>query len=135
MALETHPDLATNGDVATRTMAGVAHPNIRINFDTANVCFYNEGVTATGELEKVINFVASVHLKDTNGGFKDWHFPALGEGVVDFPEIYRMLDERGFDGPSTLELEGIRDEDLSLEAAHERIENSLAYLRAQGLMD
>ena len=69
VVLETHPDLATSGEIARQTMEGVNHPNVRINFDTANVCFYNEGATAVSELEKVIDYVASVHLKETDGGY------------------------------------------------------------------
>ena len=32
-----------------------------------------------------IDYVGSVHLKETDGGYESWHFPALGKGVVDFP--------------------------------------------------
>ncbi|MCZ6635886.1 MAG: sugar phosphate isomerase/epimerase [bacterium] len=135
VVLETHPDLVTNGDVARETMAGVAHPNVQINFDTANLYYYNRNITATGELAKVIDHVASVHLKDTDGGFESWHFPALGEGVVDFPEIFSMLFERGFDGPFTLELEGIQGETIDRQGVEKRIEDSLAYLKTCGMMD
>ena len=134
VALETHPDLATNGDVALETMQGVSHPNVRINFDTANVYYYNRGVNATEELRKTIDSVASVHLKDTDGGYESWHFPALGEGVVDFPAIFQMLDAREFEGPYTLELEGIRGEEITREGVEKRVEASLAYLRRCGLM-
>ena len=135
VALETHPDLVTNGDVALETMQGVNHPHIQINFDTANVYYYNREVSATGELEKILDDVTAVHLKDTDGGFQSWHFPALGEGVVDFPAVFQMLAERAFYGPYTLELEGIRGEDLTREGAEKRVEDSLAYLRANGLME
>ena len=37
--LETHPDLVTNGQVGAQTMSAVNHPNVRINFDTANVYY------------------------------------------------------------------------------------------------
>lgn len=134
VALETHPDLATNGDVARETMAGVAHPNVRINFDTANVYYYNRDVTAEGELAKVADYVASVHLKDTDGGFESWHFPALGEGVVDFKACLDVLGRVGFDGPFTLELEGIQGETLTEALARERIEKSVAHLREIGLI-
>ena len=132
VVLETHPDLATNGDVARATMEGVGHPNVRINFDTANVCFYNEGATAVSELEKVIDYVASVHLKETDGGYKSWHFPALGEGAVDFPKVFEMLADRSYSGPYILELEGIKDEVLDQEGVHGRIEASLDYLAGHG---
>ena len=134
VALETHPDLVTNGEVGRETMAGVAHPNVRINFDTANVFYYNRDVTAEGELGVVADYVASVHLKDTDGGFESWHFPALGEGVVDFRACMDLLEQSGFSGPYTLELEGIQGEDLTEELARSRVEASLAHLRTIGLI-
>jgi sugar phosphate isomerase/epimerase len=134
VALETHPDLVTNGEVGRETMAGVAHPNVRINFDTANVYYYNRDVTAEGELGVVVDYVASVHLKDTDGGFESWHFPALGEGVVDFRACTDLLEQSGFSGPYTLELEGIQGEDLTEELARSRVEASLAHLSKIGLI-
>ena len=132
VAVETHPDLAENGTVALQTMQAVDHPNIRINFDPANVHYYNQGVDAVEELRKIAPYVASVHLKDTNGGYHTWHFPALGEGVVDFPSIFRILNERGMSGPFTLEIEGIEGEDLSEEEMQARVARSLDYLKRIG---
>ena len=134
VALETHPDLVTNSEIGLETMAGVAHPNIRINFDTANVYYYNRNVTAEGELEPLSAYVASVHLKDTDGGFESWHFPALGEGVVDFSACIKVLEASGFTGPFTLELEGIQGEAFSESLAKSRVEASVAYLAQIGLI-
>jgi sugar phosphate isomerase/epimerase len=96
--------------------------------------YYNRDITATGELEKVIDYVAAVHLKDTNGEFQTWNFPALGEGVVDFSAIFDRLYKRNYTGPFTFELEGIKGEDLSQEDTHNRIEQSLSYLREKELV-
>ena len=134
VVMETHPDLITNGDIARQTMEAVNHPNVRVNFDTANLYYYNRDITATGELEKVIDYVAAVHLKDTNGEFETWHFPAIGEGVVDFPAIFDRLYKRNYTGPFTFELEGIKGENLSREGTHARIEQSLTYLREKELI-
>ena len=135
VALETHPDLVTNGDVALETMRGVNHPNIRVNYDTANVYYYNEGADAVEEFEKIVDHVAAIHLKDTSGEFRAWHFPALGEGIVDFPEIFSKFSEKGKDGPYTLEIEGIESEDLSRLEVEKRVEESLEYLNSKGLVD
>ena len=134
VAMETHPDLITNADVALETMKAVNHPNIRVNFDTANVHYYNENVDAVKEFEKIVDYVGAVHLKDTNGGFKTWHFPALGEGVVDFPAIFKLFAARGAAGPYTMELEGIEGEDLTREQVEARVAKSVQYLKDNGLM-
>ena len=135
VAMETHPDLVTNADVALETMRSVDHPNIRVNFDTANVHYYNEGVDSVDQFRKIAHAVAGVHLKDTNGGYQTWHFPALGEGIVDFPSIFEIFAGHGRNGPYTLEVEGISGESLTRQDVERRIEQSLDYLHDHGLAD
>ena len=132
IVLETHPDLVTNAAVALRIMRATDHPHVRINFDTANVYFYNRDVDAVAELRQIAPYVASLHLKDTDGGFEHWHFPALGRGVVNFPGIFTVLDDIAFDGPCTLEIEGIEGETRTERLVCDRIAESLGYLRGLG---
>jgi sugar phosphate isomerase/epimerase len=106
VGLETHPDLCENGGNALETMQAVGHPNVGVNFDTANIYYYNDGASTMDELRKIVDYVVSVHLKDTRGGFKSAEFPVFGEGVVDFPSVFELLNGRGFHGPFTMELEG-----------------------------
>jgi sugar phosphate isomerase/epimerase len=130
VALETHPILCHNGDEALKTMEGVNHDNIRINFDTANIYYYNENVDAVEELKKVVEYVASVHLKDTDGTPRSFAFPPVGDGIVDFPEIFRILNGVGFYGPFTFELESTKREEMAA-----ALEKSVNYLRRTGCID
>ncbi len=130
ISLETHPILCQNGDVGLKTMEGVNHDNVRINFDTANIYYYNENVDAVVELKKVAKYVASVHLKDTDGKLKSFSFPPLGEGIVDFPEVFRILNELGFHGPFTFELESTKGEEMAA-----ALEKSVNHLKATGCID
>lgn len=132
VTMETHPDLCQNGDQMLQTMQGVDHPNIRLNFDPANIIYYNEGMDAIQELEKVAKYVRSFHLKDSPGGYKELRFPVLGKGVIDFPRVFEILNGLGFHGPFTLELEGISG--LSLEDTHQRVVDCVEYLRSIGAM-
>ena len=129
VCLETHPDMAHNGDIALETMKGVNHPNICINFDTGNVYYYNHNVTAVTEVQKIVEYVGAVHLKDTNGGFRTWHFPTLGEGVVDYKAVFQTLNDAGFYGPFTMELEGIEGENLDEAGVKARVADSLQHLK------
>jgi len=129
LALETHPDLVTNADVALQTMRAVDHPQVRLNFDTANIYFYNRGADCVEQLRKVAPYVVAVHLKDTDGGYGHWHFPALGQGLVDFPQVFEVLDATGFRGPYTLEIEGIEGEEKTERLVRERVATSVDYLR------
>jgi len=133
IVIETHPNLVTNGTVGRETMERVNHPNVRINWDTANVYYYNDGVDGIAEMKKLIEFIGAVHLKDTNGRPKTWHFPALGEGIVDFKEIFRLLNARGFNGPFTMEIEGVEGESLDRAATEDRVARSVDHLRRLGI--
>ncbi len=129
IVMETHPDLVTNARVALETMRGVDHPNVRVNYDTANVYFYNHNVDTVTELQQVVPNVAAVHLKDTDGGYRHWHFPALGQGIVDFARVFQVLDEHGFAGPCTLEIEGLEGEKKTADLVRQRVSDSVEYLR------
>lgn len=135
LSMETHPPYGTNGDTARRTIEDVDHPRLRYNFDTANVYYYNEGTDSVTELKKVLDYVASVHLKDTDGLPQSANFPVLGQGVVDFPEVFRLLGERGFTGPYTLELEGTSVAGKDLEGRHQAVVECMEYLRSIGAVD
>jgi len=132
IVLETHPDLGTNGAVAAVTMRAVNHPNVRVNWDPANVYYYNENCDGRREFDLALPYVAAVHLKDTGGGFHAWDFPALGEGVVDFGYILGRLKETGFRGPCTMEIEGVKDERLTPGQYVARVQKSVEHLRALG---
>lgn len=130
VCLETHPILCHNGDEILKTMEYINHPNILLNFDTANIYYYNKNIDVVVELEKVAKYVGSVHLKDTDGIFKSFNFPPLGEGIVDFCEVFRILNEIGFYGPFTFELESTKEADMAM-----ALKKSVNYLRKTGCLD
>lgn len=127
ICLETHPILCHNGDVALETMKGVNHKNVRINFDTANIYYYNEDRDAVTELKKIARYVKSVHLKDTDGKPQSFNFPPLGDGVVDSPSVFRILNNVGFYGPFTFELEATSPKEMT-----SALEKSINYLKKAG---
>ena len=111
-------------------MEKINHPNIRVNFDTANIHYYNKNTDAPTELKKIIDYVATVEIKDHNGEYEGWYFPALGEGIVDIPEVLRILDEHGYTGPITMEIEGIKGIEWDEATTKKNIAISAAYLRS-----
>jgi L-ribulose-5-phosphate 3-epimerase len=131
ICLETHPGITVNAAQMLRTMQEVDHPAVKLNFDTGNILYYNEGADVVAELRAVAPYIGHVHLKDSRGRLRDWYFPALGEGgAVDFASVGRVLNDNGFFGPFSIELEGIQDEpELTLEQRQERLQRSVDYLR------
>jgi L-ribulose-5-phosphate 3-epimerase len=132
LSVETHPELAQNAGEARATLFAVNHPGLRWNLDTANLYFYNHNIDPVEQTRLGLDLIGSVHLKDTNGGYRAWWFPALGEGRVDFPGIFAVLDEAGFTGPVTLELEGIEGESLDEAGVRARVADSLRHLQGLG---
>lgn len=132
LVLETHPDLGTNADEHLATMKRINHPNVRVNFDTGNITFYNKGLNAVDELKKVLPYVATVEIKDHNGQYQTWNFPAFGRGVVDIPGVLKVLKEHGYSGPITMEIEGITGVERSLDQIKQEIADSVKYLRTLG---
>lgn len=127
---ETHPGVCVSAARMLETIERVDHPHIRLNFDTGNILYYNDGVNVVDELRAVLPFVEHVHLKDSNGVAGDWHFPALGAGgAVNFTEVLKVLVDAAYNGPVSLEIEGIEGEpELSLSDYQERIAASVRHL-------
>jgi inosose dehydratase len=137
VALETHKGPTQNANAMLALMKDVDHPQVRLNFDTGNIAYYNEGANPADELEQVKHLVRNVHLKDNRGGFEDWYFPSIGDGgAVDFERIRTILDSVGFLGPYTIEIEGIGGEpEPGPEVRQDRITWSARHLRACGYFD
>lgn len=129
---ETHPGVCVNAESMAATMRELNHPHVRLNFDTGNILFYNAGADVYASLQMVREWVAHVHLKDHNGQPNDWHFPALGAGIIDFTRIRQLLDDTGFHGPYSLEIEGIEGEEADLQRCQNRIAQSVGHLENWG---
>lgn len=132
IALESHPDLGTNGDTHVATMRAINHPNVRVNFDTGNITYYNHGADAVSELKKCIQYVATVEFKDHNGEFETWNFPVIGTGVVDFAGVMKVLEENHYAGPITMEVEGVQGVKMDEAQIKKYIEQSAQKVRSLG---
>ena len=93
--------------------------------------FYGD-VDAAEDMDTCLSDIAYLHIKDKAGERKEWNFPALGEGYVDFDTIFRKLDEAHNDAPLSIEIEFTPNGAGSLENVNKAIETSAAYLRARG---
>lgn len=136
LALETHPPLVTHAQAGLTTMRELNHKNIGINYDVANVYYYNEEIDTLEELEKLLDYVTHVHLKDSRKRFQDWYFPALGQGAIELDKVIERLNRAGFYGPMSIEIEGIKGEPQpTLEQIQQRVEDSVRYLASIGVRE
>ncbi len=95
--------------VLLRFIEDVARPNLKINFDPANMILYGTGdpIEAVGVLAK---HVASVHCKDGDWPPRDEPTAlgkerALGEGSVGMEKFVHKLKEIGYRGVLSIERE------------------------------
>jgi sugar phosphate isomerase/epimerase len=96
-------------EVLLRFIADVDRPNLKINFDPANMILYGTG-DPIDALRALGKHVVSVHCKDG-----DWppkgesdalgKERALGQGSVDFPRFIATLKDIGYTGILSLERE------------------------------
>lgn len=133
VAMETHPDLCTNADVMRQTMQAIAHPWVGVNYDTANVYYYNHDIDTVEQAKACADLARGVHFKDGHGKFHDFDFPVFGEGIVPFDKVHEVLQAAGYDGAYCMELEGPafkRDEPDDLQ---DKVTRCVAHLRGLGI--
>jgi sugar phosphate isomerase/epimerase len=131
LALEIHGELMATGPLAVALVREIGRANVRINYDTAN-CTYYGGVRAADDIGVAVPWLAHVHLKDSGGGRGDWNFPPLGQGHVDFPRVFRILEDGGYTGPLSVELEFYGLPYPPLDEVNAAVRTSYSYLRDLG---
>ena len=132
LALEIHGDIMASGQLSIPLIKEINRDNVRINYDTANCVFYG-GVEAVDDMRSVMPYLAHVHLKDTGGGQREWDFPAISEGRLDFGAILKLLDEEGYTGPFSVEIEFQGEPWPPLSEVDRSMKVSYAHLKSLGL--
>lgn len=134
LALELHPPLYDNAEVFWKVAKDFPGFPLKANFDTANVYYYNQDPDGPAELEKVMERMAHMHLKDSFCKYKDFTFPALGEGTVPFEKYFEVCAKHGFNGPASLEIEGRDEEQKTFDGKQKVMERSVDFLKGLGVI-
>jgi sugar phosphate isomerase/epimerase len=134
LALENHIDFTSKEML--RIIEEVGSDHLRVNFDTGNtIRLFEDPVEAAARLAP---YTISTHTKDiatrVKGGspaenFTWWPSCPAGEGVIDMPGVVKALQDGGFDGSLSLEVDLIGEQWASL-PEEEIVIRSLAYLRS-----
>jgi L-ribulose-5-phosphate 3-epimerase len=134
ICLEIHEGPTRSGKTALQFLTTVNNPKLGINYDTGNIFYFNGNVDPAEDIQCIASRVTHVHLKDTSGKKGEWEFCTLGTGRVNFKRIFEVLDQAGYEGPYSLEIEGRQGEDLNRTQCVQRIKDSLEYLTTTGLI-
>ncbi|MDF2723310.1 MAG: family glycosyltransferase [Paenibacillus sp.] len=123
-----------SGNTATsahilRAVREIGSPNVRASYDPGNVEFY-EGLDSAEDFVSLAASAYSIVAKDHRGARANADFPVPGTGDVNFPAIFKMMKQAGFDGSVIVER---ADGPTELEAIDERM--TAARIQLQRLLD
>ena len=130
LVLEAHGDHGT-GTILKEIAQLVDSLRVLVNYDTANAIFYGD-VDVMEDVSQCLDKVGYFHLKDKASGRQEWDFPALGKGYVPFPELFRLLEEKGDTSPFSIEIEFTQAGPKDLAEINRAVQDSADYLKAQG---
>lgn len=117
VAFETGQETA---DLLRRTLNELKCPNLKVNFDPANMLLYDKGDPIRA-VEMLGPDIRSVHVKDAIRtkvpGTWGEEVP-LGKGQVDIRKFVKALKKVGYDGPLCIEREVGTQEQRMADVAH-----------------
>lgn len=117
IAFETGQETA---DLLRRTLDDLRCPNLKVNFDPANMLLYDKGDPLRA-VEILGPDIRSVHVKDANRpkapGTWGEEVP-LGQGQVNIAQFIRTLQKVGYRGPLCIEREVGNQEQRLADVAH-----------------
>jgi sugar phosphate isomerase/epimerase len=123
VALETGQETA---DLLLLTLKELNRPNLRVNFDPANMLLYDKGDPLRA-VETLAPYIRSVHVKDANRpstpGTWGEEVP-LGQGQARIHQFVQTLKQVGYSGPLCVEREVGNQEQRVADISH-----GLRYLR------
>jgi sugar phosphate isomerase/epimerase len=88
----------------------------------------NHGKHGTGkpDLKSALDKVGHLHLKDKAGAQKEWNFPALGRGNIDFEPLFKLLKESENNSPFR------EDGPADLAEVNQAVKESYQFLKEAG---
>ena len=125
-----HLSLVNDLPKMIRFLEDVGHPAVKANLDISHLALSH---TRPEEIARLRGRVAHVHLSDCDG-VQHGDLPP-GRGVVDFPPYLAALQEIGFCGTVSVELEYSPEPDKIVDWVREAYRETDRLLAAQGLRD
>jgi sugar phosphate isomerase/epimerase len=101
LVLKPHGGGSGAAEEIIRCMAKVNQPNFKIWYDAGNIIYYT-GKDPLEQLKPIIQHVTGFCAKDCSGEKGDVWLE-FGTGKVDFPGVFTMLKNAGFNGPVMVE--------------------------------
>lgn len=102
-------------------------PGLRVNFDPSHLQIMEHDIP--GAIRALGEHACHVHIKDAVGVPEKWAFVKLGEGEIDFVDMFRVLKDQSFNGYVSVEHEShyFSEDKRGVEQV---LADSLAFIRA-----
>jgi sugar phosphate isomerase/epimerase len=108
IAMKPHGGLSTTSEDTLRAIQTVNHPGFRLCFDPGNLLYY-AGERPEQALPQLAPLAVAMCIKDETGGNGPQRSVNVtpGDGDVDFPAVFKILKDHGFEGkPAIIETLG-----------------------------
>jgi len=133
IGLETDSNLLATARDGVKILEAIGRSVVRMNYDTGNVIYYADA-DPLEDIKHALPHLAHMHLKDKIGGRKVFNFPQLGTGQIDVPRVLRILDEAGYAGPISVEIEYDEKGWPEYETCRRALRGSWEYLHSLGVV-
>lgn len=80
-----------DGADAAQIAAALGHPLVRINYDPGNFLTHRPGRAPQVDMEPALPYCIGLHLKDLRAEGDGWVHTALGDGTIDWGELFDRL--------------------------------------------
>jgi L-ribulose-5-phosphate 3-epimerase len=133
IGMETDSNMLPTAKAGVAILDRIGRPDVLgFNYDPGNVIYYT-GADPLTDIHFALPRLVHVHLKDKIGGKGVFNFPPTGDGQIDLAALLKTLEDAGYTGPISAEVEfdekGWPDYDACRAAAKRTVEN----LRGMGL--
>ena len=133
IGMETDSNMLPTAEIGVAILDRINRPDVLgFNYDPGNVIYYT-GANPLTDISFALPRLVHFHLKDKVGGQGVFNFPPTGDGDIDIMGLIAILDEAGYTGPVSAEVEfddrGWPDYDGCRAGAQRTVHN----LRAMGL--
>jgi sugar phosphate isomerase/epimerase len=120
LVLKPHGGGSGAAEEIIRCINKVNQPNFHIWYDAGNIIYYT-GKDPIEQLKPIVQYVTGFCAKDC-AGQKGEIWLDFGKGKVDFPAVFKMLKQAGYNGPVMVECcaKGPTPEDVTAGARRNR---------------
>ena len=122
LALETGGNFIPTGRVMKEIIQEVNAASVKVTYDPANVMTWGKA-NPMDDIFHVMDVLHHVHLKDHQ--HNNDQYPPLGDGDIDFNNLFRQLYDNGFEGNFGIEVDCFS---CSMSEARKKLEKSLHFL-------